>query len=757
MKTFLTEAEKEQLRRTYAAAAEHLVGVFQFEQAERESALSVYTKNREYAIDCIDVTLGHLEPDAFAEVCKPENRAKLVRILERWGSIPQVDLSSAAKYIEIELGITQQDEEPGNQIVQRLDKAAERTEMTEQLVKIKDRFPFLFTGYQLDSLLTASKEAMQTIKPQFTFLNRLTLEDIAGGKIDFDMLKGLNRCYSPFSATLSTLADIEGMELPESHAFFPIVNANFPGSRRYEFKGFVEVIPQATFDALKSIDPRVYSFPEIGMNIFNTLTAFLLTKNGGYEVVLNWSQALKEGRYHLIKLLMGRNTVMNSLALLGIREDLYTDTERTRSIVLNPKAAVAEVIRKVAKGSYLQITESDIENAAYELTRTGFLVKFRAMRREQNFDSLDDLPKTRNAGIWMIDYLGRDTVYFPFMQVYMGQIDTDMQHILTEGPRKMAAGGRFYHQHQDFFRRLKEDPQKVDLLELIRVARGISEGMQDKDFKEFIKSTLEGINSTTPELADGITNTGVMHYVSIRNPNSILVEQIQRIQADNLLLGYAMNNCLKAMDILRYNSNPNSMLYCMWLNGLRVGMSYDLLVSRPDTATAGKPLKDPLIDSIELSDQYFEVMQKLITTKDGAKFQDHAMVMLFVNCYLSTRIQYSERGIYVSPESNNFHVRSAMEAFIEAYKGKRVLAYQGTRVHTDTDFKKMPYWIDRSNIAGKIETYTLDMGGRPADPGKQTRDPFLTEQANRDFDAQLATGLNGIPRKNGEPPRKLIK
>ena len=199
----------------------------------------------------------------------------------------------------------------------------------------------------------------------------------------------------------------------------------------------------------------------------------------------------------------------------------------------------------------------------------------------------------------------------------------------------------------------------------------------------------------------------------------IFTQELDGLESlEETALGYAMGNCLKLTDLMRYSINSNARLFCFWANGKRVGMSYsvgvtqNLLTGRKfEVGKNGEAkevdvseLSDSLIDSIEIGDQFLKDMHKEYSTEEGKKIHDYLLVHRLVDNYLMSSLQDSRRGIYVLPESNNFLVRRAMGSFIESMGGVRVIEYSGVRVNTDTDFSKVPYWIDKQSLQGKVHT-----------------------------------------------------
>ena len=725
MKTFLTEAERERIRDAHISGAKRVLDVFNQDSINLEKTMETQVKSCEYGIDILDVALGNL---ALPELAEQPNRENLVQLIAKWCSKPQIDFSMAAMYLEIELGLGKT-----STVEQRIKMASEKISMAEGLLEIGAKFPYLLMEHQYNNILNSDAEELKSLRKQSLFLDNLALDDIAQANIDFAEMRELNKYYTPFSPTLLTLQQIEEMELAKDRLFFPIINSNFPGRKAHGFKGVVETIPKDVFEAITTLDPRVYEYGNLGIQIKNFLTTAIMSGERNYNSTIAICGLIKKGDYKEIQFEIDRNMLVNVGLMLNYKELLSNDTRQQAENLMNPKKAVQASLRKTAREVYLPITESALEQAASELSSTGFTVSFRYMRNEQNHADINNIPEAKNPGLLLIDIKEYYSFFMNLLEIYIKNIDEDLQSVLTQGPRLMPNGSKFYHENKAFFEAFKADPNNVDIFKQVEIVEKIAEKIQHKGFKEFINTTLEGIKWGNEELKQGKPNSDVMHYLSSRYPNKVIIEKINQAGKGDLLLGYGMHNCLKTMDLIRYHSNPDARIYCFWLDGIKVGMSYDVMVQGFDNE-----YKNPLIDSIELNEHYSKTMQKFYRNKDGTPALESDVTGMLVELYLKIRAQHSETGIYVLPESNNFHVKEAMQKFIKNNNGKPVLGYKGSRVSTDTDFKGMPYWVDKSEITSKIYNVILSSDGEVLVPGEgRITSHQLTDEANEHLKSQL--------------------
>ena len=199
MKTFFTEQEREHLRELDKGKFQRLFDVFRANEESRQRTLQSQMSNREYGLDYLDITLGALEPDALAELVKEENRAKVMEVLEGWAGFYGVDFAAAAIYLSGELGVAGS-LDPNNKkpLSKSLDLALDKTRLAKQLVGLTGRFPLLFIDHQFNDILTSERDGLVSMGPQAEFLDGLSLDDIANGRIDFRRLRDINRVYTPF-------------------------------------------------------------------------------------------------------------------------------------------------------------------------------------------------------------------------------------------------------------------------------------------------------------------------------------------------------------------------------------------------------------------------------------------------------------------------------------------------------------------------------------------------------------------------------
>jgi hypothetical protein len=350
-----------------------------------------------------------------------------------------------------------------------------------------------------------------------------------------------------------------------------------------------------------------------------------------------------------------------------------------------------------------------------------------------------------NAVLTAIDTLGKDSFVAPVMYLYAQQMGHDLEYLTINGPKNMEGGGKFYHKHRDFFEKFKADPKGVDAMQQFRIIQEMLEHKLEKGIRKYIEETVEGAQISAAALHMGQVDSAVMHYLSVRIPKRVLVEQVNKMGPEDLMMGYAMHNCLEMIDLMRFHANPDARVYALWLNGQRVGMSYDLEIAQE--ANGQEPVKAPLIDSVEFSDEFFKAFRALYgAVEEGTgkpiKIPDMLPAKMFVTGYLFSRLQQSEKGIYVLPESNNIHVRAAMREFIGLYGGKPVLGYNGVRLKTDTDFTHMPFWIDKSAIEGQVQSAWFDTDLKVAKPGTPAfeNNPMISDAANE----QLRTAYRQI-------------
>ena len=92
-----------------------------------------------------------------------------------------------------------------------------------------------------------------------------------------------------------------------------------------------------------------------------------------------------------------------------------------------------------------------------------------------------------------------------------------------------------------------------------------------------------------------------------------------------------------------------------------------------------------------------------------------------------------------------------MQAFIDAYEGKPVLQYEGNWVQTDTDFKKIPYWVDKEQLKGNIKQSYVDKGKHKKsiklNKKKETESSLLKPEANIYYDELVKRVVEGGKKK----------
>jgi len=758
MKTFFTPNERDELKDLYLSTIKDTLNVFKMDSENLSRNLKTNALGFDKGIEIIDRNLTEADPDVLVGLQEPENREKMLDFIKGWLSVPELKFSTAAIYLSDILEFKPEndnmgwideenlvDEQKLFSVGQHLDRILGDAKLASGMSELNNRFPLMFSRHQYNNVLINDQEALKSMRPAFNFLNRLSFEDIAQGNIDYLELFEANRIYTPFTPTLLTLADMRKMELPEGHAYFPLVNGCFSRSKKFDFKGVVKVIPQSTFDAVTSIDPRVYQVGTLGVDFKNFLTSTLMTDKNGAQIAENLCGLVKERDYGHLELQIHKNLLMN-IGMLTLDKTLLLETndeKRFKDLLTNPLGAVKESLRRTTRSSYFSIKESSLEQAAKEVFDTGFLVKFREMRSEQGTYDINSIPHVKNPGMLLLDPLGSNSIFFPTIYMYAECTENDLTKILKKGPRDMHGGKKFYHENKEFLDKFKEgglDAVAEDPAKLMEVVDGIYEGMQDKKFKDFIKITTDGLSSAGPGLLKGIVDNGLMRYFSLRNSDRVLVKEINRAVQGDYLMGYAMNNCLSVMELLRYTSNPDARLYCMWMDGKKVGMSYDLLISQPGRSNSEDGEKDPLIDSIEFSDDFYKAMHKRYGTTSRKRVPNVLFAKMFVNGYLTSRAQHSERGIYVLPESNDFLVKSAIMDFIEDNNGQPVLSYQGNRVNTDTDFRKMPYWVSKEEVMKGMGTTIFNSGGEAVSP--DSPGSFLGTDADSPLSEEATELLN---------------
>jgi len=402
----------------------------------------------------------------------------------------------------------------------------------------------------------------------------------------------------------------------------------------------------------------------------------------------------------------------------------------------NMKTTAYDSLKRTASENHMPITHANLEQAVEEVIQPGLLVSFRYARKQQGYSKAADAPKQVNPTTTAIDIIDRSSVVMPTINLYIDMIRNDFDRIIREGARKLPNGGKFYSQHRAFFERYKSAPESVDTLEIYKIATQIIDQMQDRDFREFGMQALNAANSTSERLMRGIATPDQMHYLSLRMAPQVLIEPMNGLNPGDLLMGYGNNNCLRVADMIRYHMSSDARLYAFWLNGLKLGMSYDLLVSQPKPSSSQK---SPLIDSIELSDAFFTEIKKFYKGPNDTEIPDSFLTHSLVFNYLVTRVQHSENGVFIVPESNNYHARTAMNDFIRHYNGQPVLAYSGITVETDTDFKRMPFWIERSAVTAELKGKVLDQNGAVVDPSEipSSINPALSPESSEEVTRQI--------------------
>jgi hypothetical protein len=715
MQAYFTEEEREAFRRVYLDAARHVLGVFKVEPPKLEELVRPFQSHCDLGLDLVDVTLGNASEDRKKELEENGNRQKLVDIINYWVSLPYVNFTLVSHHLLDQLEI-QKDKVKGS-LTDNLDHALETIVLMRKATAVAERFPFLFVEDQLNGILTADKDDLNTLKPQIEFLEGLTWTEISSGKLDYRRINELMQHYSSFTPTLLTLADLREAVpvLKEGYSFFPIIHRQFNVGKRYDFRGIVTVLPNSLHQEITSLDPRSFEYGLEAIRLKSWITTLILSTHKGTSALRGTCELIKEGEYDHLQLLISRNVFLNIGAAFG-NPNMF-DREDPReyvNLLLAPEKPVSEMLGEVARGNYIPITPTALKEAAREISSVGFIVGYRFMRMQQQEADVNKVPKGQNPGISLLYPPEAGHAYSPLLGLYISTVDHDLNRILKEGPRKMREGGKFYHANRDFFQRFKAGKlEKSDVEKRYHLAKAIAEKVDDPAFKEFIETTIRGIDCASRSLFEGRTNPDILHYLSKRNNPMILVEQVNGFYGGEILLGYSMNICLKILDLMRYHGNPNTRISCFWLDGIRVGMSYDILVSRDapvnEKDPSRKPHFDPLVDSIELGDQFLGKMGKFYGV-EGGKEEESPLINGFIITYLQSRLQTSERGIYVIPESNNLIVRRAMRSWVEVSKGVPLLHYEGPRVKTDTEFDRIPYWVDKSAL-GETEVKIIGESG----------------------------------------------
>jgi hypothetical protein len=754
MKSFFAQDEKDRLRNLFLGAADHSLAVFKMEPEEKQRVMERQIKQHEFGLDRIDLALAYMSKKHLDELAEPEPRQKFLKFLEFWFTYTQLDFDSVAAYIDGTFGYHQ--EEKNFDLSKKLDDVLEMIGLAGQFTALYRKFPHMVMGNQLSQIIVADNEMLKSLLPQFDFLNKLTLEDIAKGNIDYRRLEEVNKIYSPFSPTLNTLQDMERVKPIDGRSSFLILNYNFPKLHKYDYRGVIEQIPDDLFKMVTSLDPRIYEFGYLGVDLRNWIAAIVMTGERGYPALKGTCQHISEGDFRGFEYNLKRNLFVNLAMMINSRELASYDkfpVDLKAHMVCEPVKYAAEHLKKAADKAYIQLPPARLKEAAFELMKTGWMVAYRYMRKEQNYLDVNSTPRARNPGLISLHPFGHDSMYIPAARMWVDQIHNDMQRIIKEGTRKMVNSGKFYHDNKAFFDKWKENPSSVSPKSIEKILKGIREGMQDKEFAAYMDTVLGSLNHVDKEILQGYLEPSTLHYLSSVQSGRVIVEEINAIDHIHILLGYANNNCLKPIDILRYHSNPDARIYSFWLGGDRVGMSYDLLISH-NGLKSGDSSKDPLIDSIELSDLLFENVNKVYTLSTKERIPDNYVAKTFVTGYLFARLQHSDNGIYLLPESNNLHVRRAMNDFIVRLNGKKAIFYDGTRVQTDTDFDAMPYWIDKSALTGNIISGFYDMtnGKIVQAENAALADPMLSPEANTVMQTELKRILDPsltVPKANG--------
>jgi hypothetical protein len=726
MTGFFTEGELEEFRKVFLSVASDWTSIYKNESIDFERIIREYVREWERGLSFIDIILLNQPDEIAAELIEAQNKGKVIKIINQWAQFPQVDSLRVAQYLINELPLDLKSD--GERITGKLDTLLKDITAAASACESAQRFPFLFDAYQEGYMLTSDSEAIASFKPGSDFLKRLSLEDIATGNIDFAALRNITGMYSPFLPALLTLANIEKMNLPEGYAYFPIVNHNFPGIRRYDFRGIIEVIPLELFDIIASLDHRHFEFFHVGSRLKDFLICCLMTGRkvdldkfqkgtiDSFDLAIQFAGKLKEGDYDFAHYIMGRNILLNAGSLLHAEEVRNTAYDDLKDI----ETSLIPLIKAAALKSYIKLPNGRQREAAKELSLPGFLVAYSYMRQEQNYLPQESIMSADNRMLNILDIGSNNVFGTETLPLYIGMSTLEIASLIKEGMSCIKRAGKFYSDHKDFFQRLTDDPNEVDLEEEYDILSTLRESVTDKKLEARIEDWFNSIDSLTNGVMAGRFSEHIFHYISARlgdqkvkpiayqggneymdlssffpngTDSSIIITEADILSNGNFLLGYGMQNCVKVLDMLRYATNPEAQVYVMWHKGMKICMSYELNMGNHDGQ------KDHLIDSIELSDLFFKNMKPVVN-----EIGEYAIVERLVDLYLSLRLAMSEKGLYVLPSSNDMRVKLAMMEFVNHHNAEKVLGYSGTKVKTDTDFENMPYFVPKTQVVALEES-----------------------------------------------------
>jgi hypothetical protein len=391
----------------------------------------------------------------------------------------------------------------------------------------------------------------------------------------------------------------------------------------------------------------------------------------------------------------------------------------------------------------------------------------------------EDIPKAKTSLVHLLSPLTNESIAIPRSIVLIEWLISDIIDIYNDGLRKAHGYKGIYWQNRDFFemtKKCKDDGvfNDVDLLGKILsdkrhldILHKIRDNVQESALKKQIDAVINAIPSINSDYKKGIIDNDLFHYLSNRNSGSIITQELNHLASGDILLGYAMNNCLDMVDIYRYHCNPDARIHAFWWAGKRVGISYDIHVNRVvDANTLSKiietnlesnlkddekirmlqdkmrskdhVIKEPLIDSIEIGDSFFSAIEERFATPAGVELPKNMIVRQVVRNYLYSRLQYSDTGIYVQTDSNNLTVQLAISDFIKELDGVQALSYDGTRIKTDVDFKRVPYYVSRASLSGKL------VGGFLSADGQRVDSDEAMKRARRHLAPDVYTKLQKI-------------
>jgi len=273
---FFTPQERETLEAICRATIDNVMEPFETIETFKE-AKDAYFDQAMNGVEFLDFSLRDLSPEQEEELTDPESRELLIDTLSRLLDNPRLNLARAAYMVTTTIL------KPKTDLHSTLRNMNRQVSAATELVQTTMRLPLMYADLQRSEMMMESADSLHKLRQQSTFLDSLDIQDIGLGNVNRDKVRSLTRFRSPFLPTLKALENIDFYLLPlneectdTDYRFIPLVNDNFIGSDRYDFQGKNVIVHKEVWDAVTSIDPRIYFGLEESDNIKGTLTGLLL-------------------------------------------------------------------------------------------------------------------------------------------------------------------------------------------------------------------------------------------------------------------------------------------------------------------------------------------------------------------------------------------------------------------------------------------------------------------------------------------------